>query len=70
MKKFCLILARKNSRRIKGKNMILFNGKPLVYWSILIAVKSNIFDNIILSSDWDKLIKFVKKFNFKKNGAV
>lgn len=66
MKKFCLILARKNSRRIKGKNMILFNGKPLVYWSILIAVKSNIFDNIILSSDWDKLIKFVKKFNFKK----
>ena len=65
MKKFCLILARKNSRRIKGKNMISFNGKPLVYWSILTAVKSNIFDTIILSSDWDKLIKFVKKFNFK-----
>ena len=34
MEKVCLILARKNSRRIKGKNMILFNGKPLIYWTI------------------------------------
>ena len=64
MQKICLILARKNSRRIKGKNMILFNGKPLIYWTILIAYKSNIFDRIILSSDWAELKKFAK-FNFK-----
>lgn len=64
MEKVCLILARKNSRRIKGKNMILFNGKPLIYWTILTAFKSNIFDRIILSSDWVELNKFAK-FHFK-----
>lgn len=33
------ILARKNSKRIPGKNMIPFLGRPLVEWSILFARK-------------------------------
>ena len=56
----CLILARKNSKRIKGKNLIKFKGKPLIYWTIYSAFKSNIFDKIIVSSDWQELLSFCK----------
>lgn len=61
MKIYCLILARKNSERIKNKNMILFKGKPLIYWTLNNAIKSKIFKKIILSSDWTKLLNYSKK---------
>jgi len=65
VKIYCLILARKNSTRIKNKNMIIFNGKPLIYWTLKSAVKSNVFKKIILSSDWTKLLRYSKN-QFKK----
>ncbi len=61
IKKNCLILARKNSTRIKGKNLVMFNGKPLIYWTVNQAIKSNIFDKIILSSDWQELLDFCRQ---------
>ena len=33
----CVILARSGSKRIKDKNIKLFNNKPLFYYSILFA---------------------------------
>lgn len=45
--------------------MIIFNGKPLIYWTLRNAVKSNIFKKIILSSDWEKLLRYSKN-KFKK----
>ena len=35
----CIILARKNSRRIINKNLVNFKGKPLIYWTITKALK-------------------------------
>ena len=61
----CFIPARSGSTRIKNKNIRLINGRPLVYWSVLNAIKSKKFDRIIFSSDSNKyyntLIKFLKK---------
>ena len=46
-----LIPARKGSEEIPGKNFRLLNGKPLIRWTIDAAVKSGVFDKIIVSSD-------------------
>ncbi len=65
MKQNCIILARKNSKRIIGKNLVSFKGKPLIYWTLKHAFNSKIFNKIILSSDWDELLNYSKK-KFKK----
>ena len=49
-----IILARKGSKRILNKNIINFNNKPLIAWTIEAAIKSKIFDNIIVSTDSEK----------------
>lgn len=53
-----IILARKGSKRLKNKNFRLLNGKPLIYWTILKAKQSKIFDNIIVSTDSKKIKNF------------
>ena len=37
-----IIPARKNSQRIKNKNIKTFNGKPIIFWSIKTALKSKL----------------------------
>lgn len=65
MKSICLVPARANSKRIKNKNIISFFGKPIIYWPLLASKKSKLFDDIIVSSNGDKIIKAVKKLKFK-----
>lgn len=47
----CIIPARIGSKRLKKKNFKKINNKPLVDYTIESAIKSNIFNKIILSSD-------------------
>ncbi|WP_413718476.1 pseudaminic acid cytidylyltransferase [Silicimonas sp. MF1-12-2] len=47
----CLIPARGGSKRISRKNIRLFNGKPMIAWSIEAARQSGVFDQIIVSTD-------------------
>ena len=49
-----IILARKNSKGLKNKNIKLLNGKPLIYHSIDILQKSRLINDIIVSSDFQK----------------
>tara|TARA_B110000211_G_C14007491_1_gene521516 strand:- start:193 stop:882 length:690 start_codon:yes stop_codon:yes gene_type:complete len=58
----CLIPARKNSKRIKNKNIISFFGKPLIAYAIETAKKSNLFDKIIVSTDSKKIAQIAKKY--------
>ena len=37
MNNIAVIPARKGSKRIKNKNIILFKGKPMIYWTIIAA---------------------------------
>ena len=50
-KQICIIPARGGSRRIKNKNIKKFNGKPIISYSIDSAKKTNLFSEIIISSD-------------------
>ena len=58
----CIIPARSGSKRIKNKNIKIFFGKPLIYYSIKLAIKSKIFDQIIVSTDSEKIKKIALKF--------
>ena len=51
MKPICLIPARGGSKRIPKKNIKIFNGKPLIQWSIDCAKNSNLFSKIVVSTD-------------------
>ena len=55
------IPARKGSKSVKYKNLKRINNKTLVEISIITAKKCKIFDQIILSSDSEKIIDIGKK---------
>ncbi len=55
------IPARKGSKSIKNKNLKLINKKSLVEITIDQAIKSKIFNRIILSSDSKKILEIGKK---------
>jgi len=50
-----IIPCRSGSKRIKNKNIINFAGKPMIYWTIMAAKKSKLFNKIVVSYDYDKL---------------
>ena len=49
------IFARGGSKGIKGKNLVNFNGHPLIAHSILIAKKINCIEKIYVSTDSDQI---------------
>lgn len=57
-----IIPARSGSKRIINKNIKIFEGKPIIYYSILAAKLSGIFDKIIVSTDSKKIASISKKF--------
>ena len=57
-----IIPARGGSKRIPRKNIKLFKGKPMIFWSIKAAMRSNCFDKIIVSTDDDEIASISKKF--------
>ena len=58
-----IILARKNSKRIKNKNIMKIAGIPLIEHSINSALESNFIDEVYVSSDSDKIKKICSKKN-------
>lgn len=61
----CIIPARGGSKRIPRKNIKLFNGKPIIAYSIEAALKSNCFDNVIVSTDDDEIAEIAEKYGAK-----
>ena len=59
-----IIPARGISKRIKNKNIKNFCGHPIIYYSLQTAIKSKLFTKIHVSTDSDKIIKILKKYNF------
>ena len=62
MKKICIIPARGNSKRIKNKNIRLFNQKPIISFAINAAKNSNLFDHILVSTDSPKIAETMKEY--------
>ncbi len=57
-----IIPARKNSKRIKRKNIVLIKRKELIRYTIEQATGSNLRKNVIVSSDDERVIKISKKY--------
>jgi len=57
-----LIPARKGSKRIPGKNIIDFAGKPLIAYTIEAALASNCFQDIIVSTDDEEIISVAMQY--------
>lgn len=64
MSNLCIIPARGGSKRIPRKNIKDFLGKPIIAYSIEAAIKSNLFDEIMVSTDDTEIAEIAVK-----NGA-
>ena len=62
MKSLAIIIARKNSKRLTGKNNLSLGGKSLIKRAIECTIKSNIYNEIVVSSDDEKILKLYKNF--------
>ena len=65
MKVIAIIPARGGSKRIPKKNIIDFMGKPMIAWTIEAAVKSKIFDKIIVSTDSEEIAKVGRDYGLE-----
>lgn len=61
------IPARKGSKRIKEKNGVLINGKPMFEYSIEVAKKSKYIDKIIFSTDSKEWLEYAQSLGCEKN---
>ena len=64
MRVAAIIPIKKNSKRVKGKNFRIVNGKPL-YRLLLDKIKKTNFDDIYVDSDSEEIRKYCKKNNIK-----
>ena len=64
-KYLALIPARGGSKRIPNKNIKKFNNLPIIARSIKVANESNLFDEVMVSTESDKIAKISKKFGAK-----
>ena len=53
MKRLAIIPARSGSKRIKNKNFKIFNGKPIIDFTVKNLINSKLFNTIHISSDVD-----------------
>ena len=60
-----IIPARQGSKRIKGKNIKKFLGKPIISYPIKEALNSKLFDYVIVSTDSSKIKKISEKYGAK-----
>ncbi len=61
----CLICARKGSKGIKNKALKLIKNKPLIYFTINQALRSKVFDEVVVSTDSKKIQKVAINFGAK-----
>ncbi len=55
MKTLAVIAARGGSKRLPGKNVRPFLGKPLIHWSLQFALAASLFDRVVVSTDSDEI---------------
>lgn len=56
-----IIPARAGSKSIPNKNIKLFHGKPLVYWTIEAALHCGFIEEVYVSTDGKQISDSVKK---------
>lgn len=61
-KSIAIIPARGGSKRIPRKNIKNFFGKPLLTYSIEVALASNLFDKVVVSTDDEEIASIAKGY--------
>ena len=61
----CTICARGNSKGLKNKNIKRIKGMPLIAHTINHAIKSKLFENIVVSTENDIVIDVSRKYGIK-----
>ena len=62
MGNLCIIPARGGSKRIPRKNIKPFLGKPIIAYSIELALKSGLFEEVMVSTDDAEIAEVAKAF--------
>ena len=62
MANICIIPARGGSKRIPRKNIKLFLGTPIILYSIKAALDSQLFDEVMVSTDDVEIAEIAKKY--------
>lgn len=62
MRRIAIITARGGSKRIPGKNIKIFCGKPILAYSVEAAIKAGIFDVVMVSTDNEEIAETAKRF--------
>ena len=65
MANLAIIPARGGSKRIPKKNIKNFLGKPIIAYSIKAALNSNLFDEVMVSTDDEEIAKIAKSYGAK-----
>lgn len=61
-KRIAIITARGGSKRIPKKNIKDFCGKPIIAYSIEAAISSELFDEVMVSTDSEEIAEIAKKY--------
>ena len=62
MRVLAIITARGGSKGLPGKNIKMFNGHPLIAWSINRALKCKKIDKVIVSTDDEKIAAISREY--------
>ncbi len=65
MNKLAIIPARGGSKRIPKKNIKPFLGKPIIAYSIESAIQSNLFHEVMVSTDDEEIAKIAREYGAK-----
>lgn len=60
MRILAIITARAGSKRIPKKNIKIFAGKPIIHYSIEAALRSGIFDEVMVSTDGEEIAEIAR----------
>lgn len=60
MKNIAIVPARGGSKRIPGKNIKLFHGRPIISYSISSALESGLFDRVVVSTDSQQIAEVAR----------
>lgn len=62
MSAVAIIPARGGSQRIPRKNIKLFNGEPMIAYSIRAALASGVFDQVVVSTDDEEIATVARRY--------
>ncbi len=62
VKPLALILARKGSKRLPGKNIRILGGKPMLGMAVAVALESGCFEDVLVSTDCPEIARIAREY--------